>query len=139
MAENKTRATPQSVAEFIAGVEPAARRDDAVALVRIMEEEAGEPATMWGPSIVGFGRYRYRYESGREGEASLAAFSPRKANMVLYLSVEEPERSEMLVRLGKHKSNGGCVYLNRLADVDEAVLRRMVRMSVETLKARYPD
>lgn len=138
MAENKTQPTAVSVADFIAGVEDPRRRADAETLVALMTEETGELATMWGPSIVGFGRYRYRYDSGREGDASLAGFSPRKANIVLYLAADEPKRTDLLARLGKHKTGADCVYLNRLSDVDEAVLREMVRTSVSTLKTRYP-
>lgn len=138
MAETKTRPTAVSVEEFIAAVEHPGRREDAMALVAMMEAETGEKATMWGPSIVGFGRYHYRYDSGHEGDACLVGFSPRKANLVLYVAADEARRADMLARLGKHKSGAGCVYLNRLSDVDEAVVREMTRTSVETLKARYP-
>jgi hypothetical protein len=138
MAETKTRPTPQSVEEFIAAVEHPGRREDATALVALMEAETGEKATMWGSSIVGFGRYHYRYDSGHEGDACLVGFSPRKANLVLYVAAEEAQRADMLRRLGKHRSGAGCVYVNRLSDVDEAVVREMTRTSVETLRARYP-
>ncbi len=139
MAETKTRPTTVSVADFIAAVEDPRRREDATALVAILEEETGEPATLWGASIIGFGAYHYRYDSGHEGDSCLVGFSPRKANLVLYMAADEPERTERLSRLGKHKSGKGCVYVNRLADVDERVLREMARVSVATLKARYPD
>jgi len=138
MADQKTKPTAVSVEDFIAGVEDPKRRDDTEALVQLMEAETGETATMWGPSIIGFGRYHYRYESGHEGDACLVGFSPRKANLVLYMAADEPIRADMLTRLGKHKSGKGCIYLNRLSDVDEGVLREMARVSVETLKARYP-
>ena len=138
MAETKTKPTAVSVADFIAAVEDPARRADATALVALLEDETGEPATMWGSSIIGFGRYHYRYASGHEGDAVLVGLSPRKANLVLYMAADEPERSERLARLGKHKSGKGCVYVNRLSDLDEGVLREMARVSVETLKARYP-
>ena len=138
MAEQKTRPTDVSVETFIAAVEDPKRREDAQALVALIEAETGEPATLWGSSIVGFGRYHYRYDSGHEGDACLVGFSPRKANLVLYMATEEPVRTEMLARLGKHRSGKGCIYLNRLSDVDEDVLREMTRVSVATLKARYP-
>ncbi len=138
MADAKTRPTAVSVEDFIAGVENPGRREDAEAVAALMAEVSGEPATMWGPSIVGFGRYHYRYDSGHEGDASLAAFSPRKANLVLYLAGEEPERGALLARLGKHKTGAGCVYVNRLSDIDLDVLREMTRLSIATLKARYP-
>lgn len=139
MAELKTKPTAVSVADFIASVEDPKRREDATALVALLEDETGETAAMWGPSIVGFGRYHYRYASGHEGDAALVGFSPRKSNLVLYMAANEPERTERLTRLGKHKSGKGCVYVNRLADLDETVLREMARVSVATLKARYPD
>lgn len=138
MAETRTRPTTVSVEEFIAAVEHPGRREDAMALVALMEAETGEKATLWGSSIVGFGRYHYRYDSGHEGDACLVGFSPRKANLVLYVAADEARRADMLARLGKHKSGAGCVYVNRLSDVDEAVVREMTRTSVETLKARYP-
>lgn len=138
MAETRTRPTTVSVEEFIAAVEHPGRREDAMALVALMEAETGEKATLWGSSIVGFGRYHYRYDSGHEGDACLVGFSPRKANLVLYVAADEAKRADMLARLGKHKSGAGCVYVNRLSDVDEAVVREMTRTSVETLKARYP-
>jgi hypothetical protein len=138
MAETKTKPTPQSVADFIAAVEHPGRREDATALVALMEAETGETAVMWGSSIVGFGRYHYRYDSGHEGDACLVGFSPRKANIVLYVAADDDKRADMLGRLGKHKAGAGCVYVNRLSDVDEAVVREMTRTSVETLKSRYP-
>jgi len=138
MAEQKTRPTAVSVEEFIAAVEDPKRREDARALVALIEAETGETATMWGSSIIGFGRYHYRYDSGHEGDACLVGFSPRKANLVLYMAADAPARADMLARLGKHKSGKGCIYLNRLSDVDEGVLREMARVSVATLKARYP-
>lgn len=138
MAETKTRPTDLSVADVIAAVEDPNRREDATALVALLEAETGEPATMWGSSIIGFGRYHYRYASGHEGDAPLVGFAPRKANLVLYMAADEPERADLLQRLGRHRSGKGCVYLNRLSDVDEAVLREMARVSVATLKARYP-
>jgi len=138
MAETKTKPTAVSVEDFIATVEDPKRREDAQTLVRLIEAETGETAIMWGSSIVGFGRYHYRYDSGHEGDACLVGFSPRKANLVLYMAAEEPIRADMLARLGKHKSGKGCIYLNRLSDVNESVLREMARVSVATLNARYP-
>jgi len=138
MAEAKTKPTPVSVEDFIAGLENPARREDATAVVALLANVTGETATMWGPSIIGFGRYRYRYDSGREGEAPLVGFSPRKAKLVFYLAADEAERADFLGRLGKHKTDGGCVYVNRLSDIDPNVLAEMARCSMRTLKARYP-
>jgi hypothetical protein len=136
-AEQKTKPTAVSVADFIAAVEDPKRRADAEAACALLAEATGEPATMWGPSIVGFGAYHYRYASGHEGDAPLVGFSPRKANLVFYLSGCEERRDELLARLGRHKAGKGCVYVNRLADVDAAVLKEMAA-SAASLKARYP-
>lgn len=133
---NKTKVEAQDPAEFIAAVPDERRRTDAERLSALMAEVSGEPARMWGSSIVGFGQYRYRYDSGREGDASLVAFSPRKDSLVLYLGGEEPERGERLARLGKHKDGVSCVYVKRLSDVDEGVLREMIAASVAQARAK---
>ncbi|WP_425987383.1 DUF1801 domain-containing protein [Brevundimonas sp. TWP2-3-2] len=139
MAELKTKITTASVEDFIAGVENPKRREDAKVVAALMAEISGEPATMWGPSIIGFGRYHYRYASGHEGDAPVVGFSPRKANLVLYFAGDEPGYSERLARLGKHKAGKACVYVNRLSDLDEAVLRDLIRLTIETTRARYPN
>lgn len=136
--EAKTKPTTVSVAHFIAAVEDPKRRADAEAVCALLAEATGEPATMWGPSIVGFGAYHYRYASGHEGDAPLVSFSPRKANLVFYLFGCDEGRDDLLARLGKHKAGKGCVYVNRLSDVDTAVLKEMAISSVEQLRARYP-
>lgn len=137
-AEQKTRPTATSAAEFIAAVEDPKRRADAEAACALLAEATGEPATMWGPSIVGFGAYHYRYASGHEGDAPLVGFSPRKANLVFYLSGCDEGRADLLARLGKHKAGKGCVYVNRLSDVDTAVLKQMAVATADQLRARYP-
>jgi hypothetical protein len=126
MAETKTRPTDVSVDDFLDAVPHPVRRADGKALRALMERISGAPAVMWGPSIVGFGALHYRYESGHEGDMPRIAFSPRKANLVLYLG-GFPEYEALLARLGKHKSSKACLYLNKLADVDEAVLEEIVR------------
>jgi hypothetical protein len=128
MAEAKTRPTAVSVADFIAAV------PDPV----LFAEVTGQPATLWGPSIVGFGAYHYVYESGRQGDAPAIAFSPRKPHLVLYLHAGEA-RDALLPRLGKHKTEGGCIYVKRLSDVDRDVLRELADVSYKAIKARYPD
>ena len=138
MAETKTKPTEVSAADYIAAVEPAAKREDAKVLDALFCKVTGEPAMMWGPSIVGYGQYHYRYASGHEGDAPLVGFSPRKANLVFYLSGCDEGRDDLLARLGKHKAGKGCVYVNRLADVDPAVLKQMVVASADQLRARYP-
>ena len=126
MAEIKTKPTDASVDAFLDGVGHPMRRGDGKTLRAMMERVTGEPAMMWGPSIVGFGSYHYRYASGHEGDMCRVGFSPRKANLVLYVG-GFPDYEALLARLGKHKSSKACLYLNRLADVDLAVLEEIVR------------
>ncbi|CAL1691494.1 hypothetical protein MMB232_01635 [Brevundimonas subvibrioides] len=138
MAEAKTKPTAVSVEAFIAAVEDPRRRDDAAAATALLSQATGLAPTMWGPSIIGFGRYHYRYDSGHEGDAPLVAFAPRKANLVFYMAAYEDARVDFLARLGKHKSGKGCIYVNRLSDIDADVLAEMALWSVKTLQARYP-
>ena len=124
MAENKTKATALSVTDYLAGVDDA-RRTDAETLCAAMARITGEPATMWGPSIVGFGVHRYKYESGREGEICEIGFSPRKAALTLYgMGIER--NAAILARLGKHSTGKGCLYIKKLADVDAGVLDDLI-------------
>jgi hypothetical protein len=123
MAENKTKATPASVDIFLDAIPDPQRRADAGALRALMERASGEPAAMWGPSIVGFGRHHYKYESGREGDICRIGFSPRARELVLYGGfLRLPER---LARLGKYRAGKGCLYIKRLADVDVGELEAM--------------
>ena len=126
MSEIKTKPTDVSVAAFLDGVQHPVRRADGKALRKMMERITGEPAVMWGPSIVGFGSYHYRYESGHEADMCRVAFSPRSANLVLYVG-GFPEYEALLARLSKHKSSKACLYINKLADVDVEVLDEIVR------------
>ena len=127
MAENKTQATGASVDEFLAAVEDPVRHRDGLRLLALMREITGKEPEMWGPTIVGFGRYHYKYESGREGDAAAVGFSPRKASLSLYGLMYGPEAAELLPRLGKHKTGAGCLYVNRLEDVDQAVLAELIK------------
>jgi hypothetical protein len=127
MAENKTGATGASVEEFLAAVEHPVRHRDGLRLLEMMKEITGEQPEMWGPTIVGFGQYHYRYASGREGDAAAVGFSPRKTSISLYGLTYGPEAAGLLPRLGKHKTGAGCLYVNKLADVDEAVLAELIR------------
>lgn len=138
MSDQKTKPTTEAVDAFIDGLEDPARRSDARATVELLSRATGLAPTMWGASIIGFGRYRYTYDSGHSGEAALVSFSPRKANLVFYLAADEDARTGFLSRLGKHKTGKGCVYVNRLSDIDVEVLGDMARHSIETLNARYP-
>lgn len=130
MAEVKTKPTEVSVDEFLDAVKHPVRRADGEAVREMMERVTGEPAVMWGPSIVGYGAYHYRYASGHEGDMCRVGFSPRSANLVLYVG-GFPEYEEMLEKLGKHKTSKACLYINKLADVDQAVLEEIVRRSFE--------
>lgn len=130
MAETKTKPTEVSVDSFLDAVEHPVRRADGKALRAMMERVTGEPATMWGPSIIGFGAYHYRYASGHEGDAPRVGFSPRKANLVLYVG-GFPEYEDLLGKLGKHKSSKACLYLGKLAEVDVGVLEEIVRRTYQ--------
>lgn len=139
MPENKTKPTDASVASYLAAIADATRRQDCEALVRLMARASGEPPVMWGSSIVGFGRYRYRYASGREGESCLSGFSARKGDISVYLMADFPQREELLARLGRHRTGKACLYLRRLGDVDLEVLERLVAGSVAARKPRQAE
>ena len=138
MAEIKTKPTQMTVDDFIAAVENPARREEAKTVCAMLEQISGEPPVMWGPSIIGFGSYHYRYDSGHEGTMCRLGFSPRKAQLVLYILTEDPGQNEQLARLGKHKTGKSCLYINKLADVDMAVLEEMTRDALAYMNAKYP-
>ena len=129
MAENKTKPTAVTVSAFLETVDET-KRAEAKALVKLLQGVTGEKPKMWGPSIVGFGSYHYKYESGREGDMPLIGFSPRKAATVLYGMTGFDGADGMLAKLGKHTTGKGCVYIKKLADVDEKVLKAMVAKAV---------
>ena len=135
MAENKTQATEASVGGFLDGVDHSVRHRDSLRLLELMSTITGEEPVMWGPSIVGFGRYHYRYETGREGDAAAVGFSPRKASLSLYGLLQSPEAGALLPRLGKHRTGAGCLYVNKLEDVDEAVLAELIRAGCRHMTA----
>jgi hypothetical protein len=137
MAENKTKPTKLSVAAFIAALPDPARRADAQALVKLMQNAAGEKPQLWGPSIIGFGSHHYRYDSGREGDAPLIAFSPRKAATVLYGVTGCSDSKGLLAKLGKHTTGKGCLYIKKLAEVNPQVLEAMVVKSLAAARARH--
>ena len=134
MSENKTRPTDQSVIDYLSSVEHKTRRKDGLTLLEIMQEITGEDAVLWGSSIIGFGSYHYKYESGREGDMPLVGFSPRKQSMTVYIMPGFEDYDEMLEELGKHKIGKSCLYINKLADVDEEVLRKLIRHSYIHMK-----
>ena len=141
--EPKTKATGVSVSDYIAAVENAVRRADAETLLHIYTDVTGMEPQMWGPSMIGYGSYRYESKSCA-GTAMRAGFSPRKANLVLYLmsGYSDPETGAKMAalrdRLGKHKTGASCLYLNKLADVDVAVLRKMIELDWAWMNAKYP-
>lgn len=136
---NKTVETDASVEAFLGKVEPPQRVADARVLIALMARVSGQPARLWGPSIIGFGSYAYRYESGHSGTSLRIGFSPRKANLVLYLLSGEGDQADLLARLGKHKTGKGCLYINKLADVDAGVLEELIVRRWDAVNARYPD
>lgn len=137
MAENKTQATDTDVSAFLAGVEPAWKRADAERLDALFREVTGYRPTMWGPSIVGYGRYHYVYDSGREGDFLATGFSPRAQNFSIYIMPGYADFSAILDRLGKHKTGKSCLYVKRLADIDEDVLRELIRAGLADLSKRW--
>ena len=139
MVENKTQPTKSSVASFIDALADQSRRAEAKALVKLMQTATGEKPKMWGPSIIGFGSCHYVYDSGREGDMPLAGFSPRKAATVLYGLTGSSGSTELLSKLGKHTTGKGCLYIKKLADVDQKVLERLVVKSVAARRTRHPD
>ena len=138
MAELKTRANDRSVEEFLEAIPDPGRREDCRALSQLMQEVTGAEPRMWGDSIVGFGIYHYKYASGREGDWPLTGFSPRKRNLTIYLTSGFDGYGALLEKLGKHKTGVGCLYINRLADVDRQGLRELVSRSVAQMRAAYP-
>ena len=138
MADNKTKPTRLSVAAFIDGLTDQTKRADAKALVKLMQSATGEKPKMWGPSIIGFGSYHYKYDSGREGDMPVAGFSPRKAATVIYGLTGSNGSEALLAKLGKHTAGKGCLYIKKLADVDPKVLEALVAKAVEAKRARHP-
>lgn len=139
MYEQKMKENDNSVNEFIESVDNEKKKADAYALVKIFEEVTGYQAKMWGSSIIGFGRYHYKYASGHEGNTPLAGFSPRKAKISLYLSYDSEERDRLLEHFGKHTKSKACIYINKLADIDIDVLKKLIKLSVETYQKLYPS
>ena len=137
-AEPKTKPTGLSAADYIAAVEAPRRRADAEILSALFEELSGEPPVMWGPSIIGFGRYHYRYDSGHEGDAARIAFSPRKAHTVVYLATGFEGREALIARLGKVKTSVACLYINRLDQIDMDALRELAALSLDHMREMYP-
>ena len=136
MADLKTKENDESVDEFIGSVSDEQKRVDSKELIKIFEETTGDPAKMWGSSIIGFGNHHYKYKSGREGDWMVAGFSPRKDSLTIYFmdGYESSGQKKLLEKLGAHKTGKSCLYIKRLEDVDMSVLRQMIINSVENVK-----
>ena len=137
MAENKTKETDASVQAFLEAVDDEKKREDAYALLDLMREATGLEPKMWGPSIVGFGSYHYKYDSGREGDSPLTGFSPRKAALTLYIMGGFDAYDDLMSKLGKYKMGKGCLYLKGLGDVDENALKELVTRSADHMSKKY--
>lgn len=138
MAENKTQPTRATAEGFIASVEPERRRDEARTLLALFRRVTGWEPVMWGPSIIGFGSYHYKYDSGREGDLLATGFSPRKAKLSLYIMPGYQDYGPILARLGKHSMGKSCLYINKLEDVDLDILTELIAAGVRDLSKKYP-
>jgi len=139
MYENKMKENDNSVIEFIESLENEKRKADAYRLLEIFEETTGYKEKMWGSSIIGFGKYHYKYASGHEGDAPLVGFSPRKGKFSLYLAYESEEREKLLENFGKHTKSKACIYINKLDDINIDALKDLIRYTVETWQKLYPS
>ena len=139
MSDLQTTPNELSVDDFIDAIESEQKRDDSRALLKIMKEITGDAPTMWGTSIIGFGKYHFRYESGREGDWMVAGFSPRKQNLTIYMMGGFENQSDLLTKIGKVKSSVGCLYVKKLVDIDLQILKEMIQLSVDTVKKKYAD
>jgi Domain of unknown function (DU1801) len=139
MAKIKTTETSESVTAFINAVPDEIKRKDSFQIIEIMQKQTGFEPKMWGPSIIGFGNYHYKYDSGHEGDMPIAAFSPRSTAIVVYLSEDFEDKDKLLQRLGKHKTGKVCLYIKRMDDIDISVLKKMIANSVKHAQSRYPN
>ena len=137
MAENKTKKNTLSVASFLNAIEDPRKRSDAKKVAAMMRRATGKRARMWGSSIVGYGEYHYKYESGREGDWALVGFSPRKQNLAVYIMPGFDPFPALMKKLGKYKTGKSCLYLNKLDDVDHDVLEKVIGDSVKVMRKRY--
>ncbi len=138
MAKNKTEETKESVKDFIAKISDVKKRKDFSSITDMISKHTGLNPKMWGTGIVGFGSYHYKYESGREGDAPLVGIAPRASSIVLYLGCEQAVRDDLLLKFGKYKLSGGCIHIQKLEDIDNVVLIKMVENSIEQIKKNNP-
>lgn len=139
MAKNKTTETTNSVIDFINAVKDETKRNDSFRLLELIRKQTQLDPKMWGLSIIGFGSYHYIYDSGREGDSPLVGFSPRASALTLYLSGHFEKRDELLEKLGKHKTDKGCVYIKKLDDINIEALEKMIANHIKQIKKIYPD
>lgn len=139
MAELKTKPSDTDVHKYLQAVEPAVRREDAFTLVALMERISGQTPKMWGDSMIGFGSYHYRYESGHEGDSFRVGFAPRKSALSVYIMPGYQDYSEILQRLGKHAKGKACLYLKKLSDVDLSVLEELIQRALQDMERMYPS
>ncbi len=139
MGKNKTTVTEKSVNDFLNALKDETRRKDCFSLVELLKKITKQEPAMWGPSIVGFGSHHYVYDSGREGDSPNIAFSPRASSIALYLSGSFVDRESLLSKLGKHKTDKGCVHIKTLGDIDKTVLIKMINNHIQHIKQLYPD
>ncbi|MEM6643754.1 MAG: DUF1801 domain-containing protein [Bacteroidota bacterium] len=139
MAKLKTQPNDMNVSDLLDKVLPQNKREDCIKLVKLMQEVTEEKPVMWGESIVGFGNYHFKYESGKELDWMLSGFSPRNQNLTIYIVGGFENQEDLLERIGKVKKSVGCLYVKKLADIDLSILEKMIRRSVETVKKRYAE
>src|SRR5699024_1970556 len=140
MAKNKTQETDANVGDFIeTSANTEQKKKDSFELIKLMQDITGFEPKMWGPSIIGFGSYHYKYDSGHEGDAPLAGFSPRKTAMTVYFYLPEKEREELLPKLGRHTSSKACIYIKKLADIDIDILKKVILLSIDHTQKLYPQ
>jgi hypothetical protein len=134
LSQLKTQPNDQSIEAYLNSVEPQKKRDDSFAILKLMQEVTGEAPQMWGDSIVGFGSYHYKYASGREGDWFLTGFAPRKQSLTLYIMAGFDNYDKLMSKLGKHTTGKSCLYIKKLEDIDEDVLRELVKQSVDHMR-----
>lgn len=139
MAENITKELNGDVTGFLEALEHDTRRTDAIQINNLIQRISGFPAKMWGTTMIGFGRYHYKYASGREGDYFRVGFSPRKQNLVVYIMPGYRDYSEILQRLGKHKTGKSCLYINKLTDIDLDVLEELICAGLADMAEKYPE
>lgn len=139
MANNKTTETAVNVEDFINNVADPTKREDSLKLIEIIKNKTGFAPKMWGPSIVGFGSYHYKYASGHEGDSPLVAFSPRASSIVLYLSASFEKREKLLENFGKYKTEKSCIYIKKLADINLEILQEMMENHIKYIRKVYPE